>query len=335
MAYLFLPMAVAGATIVLGLIARGIVFRTFRQRAIAGGGQFNAVFIKAFRSPIAIWILMLAIHLGPKTFSLSGRAQNTIARTLLVLFILSVTLALSRLAGLFIRALRAIVYQSCRKPGAYCRSCDWHGHRVGYAWCFDLADPDEIALGVGGIAVALALQDTLSNLFSGFYVSVAGQVHIGDYIKLDSGEEGYITDITWRSTFLRSLQNNVIIIPNSKMGKATITNYNLPEQAMSVSIAVSVSYDCNPLNVEEALMGIARKAAGDVPGLRSDPAPSVRLLQVLERRHWISPSVSLSINLPTSTSFNTNSENAPLPLCVMRIWRFPIQLARFACSRPI
>src|SRR5207237_8185676 len=132
------------------------------------------------------------------------------------------------------------------------------------------------ALGVGGIASALALQDTLSNLFSGFYVSLAGQVRIGDYIKLDSGEEGYISDITWRSTSIRSLQNNVIIIPNAKLAKATITNFDLPEQSMSVSVAVFVSYNCDPQLVENILIDEARKAVGQVPGLLAEPAAYVR-----------------------------------------------------------
>src|ERR1035437_2156416 len=52
----------------------------------------------------------------------------------------------------------------------------------------------------GRLAVALALQDTLSNLFGGFYVAVAGQVRLGDYVKLSSGEEGYVSDIGWRCT---------------------------------------------------------------------------------------------------------------------------------------
>jgi small-conductance mechanosensitive channel len=133
------------------------------------------------------------------------------------------------------------------------------------------------ALGVGGIAIALALQDTLSNLFSGFYVSLAGQVRIGNYIKLDSGEEGYITDISWRSTSIRSLQNNTIIIPNAKLAKATITNYDLPEQAMSVSVAVSVSYSSDPQAVENVLLDEAKKAVGQVPGLLADPPAIVRL----------------------------------------------------------
>ncbi len=87
------------------------------------------------------------------------------------------------------------------------------------------------ALGVGGIAVALALQDTLANLFAGFYVSLAGQLRVGDYIKLDSGGEGYITDITWRSTTIRALQNNLIIVPNAKLAQAIVANYHLPRNA--------------------------------------------------------------------------------------------------------
>src|SRR5436309_9203946 len=110
------------------------------------------------------------------------------------------------------------------------------------------------------IAIALALQDTLAYLFSWFYVSLTGQVRIGDYIKLDSGEEGYITDISWRSTSVRSLQNNIIIIPNAKLAKATITNYDLPEQAMGVSLAVSVSYDCDPQRIENVLLDEVKKA---------------------------------------------------------------------------
>ena len=132
------------------------------------------------------------------------------------------------------------------------------------------------ALGVGGIAIALALQDTLSNLFSGFYVSVAGQIRVGDYIRLDSGDEGYVTDITWRSTSLRSLQNNVIIIPNAKLAKATITNFDLPEQSMSVSVGVSVSYNCDPQVVEDILIDEAKKAVGQVQGLLAEPSPYVR-----------------------------------------------------------
>jgi small-conductance mechanosensitive channel len=80
----------------------------------------------------------------------------------------------------------------------------------------------------GRLAVALALQDTLSNLFGGFYVAVAGQVRLGDYVKLSSGEEGYVSDIGWRCTTFRAQTHNMIIVPNAKLAQSIVTNYCLP-----------------------------------------------------------------------------------------------------------
>ena len=133
------------------------------------------------------------------------------------------------------------------------------------------------ALGVGGLAVALALQDTLGNLFGGFYITIAGQVRLGDYIKLNTGEEGYVTDISWRSTTLRMRSNNFIIVPNSKLAQAIVTNFNLPEKGMVVSVQVGVSYDADPDHVERVLLEVAKQAAIDVEGISADREPSVRL----------------------------------------------------------
>jgi len=133
------------------------------------------------------------------------------------------------------------------------------------------------ALGVGGLAVALALQDTLSNLFAGFYVAVAGQVRLGDYIKLDSGSEGYVTDIGWRSTTIRALANNYIIVPNSKLAQSIVTNYHLPEKRMSSQLQVGVSYDADPGQVERVLLEIAAAGVREIPGMLAEPAPSVAL----------------------------------------------------------
>jgi small-conductance mechanosensitive channel len=131
------------------------------------------------------------------------------------------------------------------------------------------------ALGVGGLAVALAMQDTLSNLFGGFYVAVAGQVRLADYIKLNTGEEGYVTDIGWRSTTIRSLGNSMIIVPNAKLAQAIVTNYDLPEKRMAAMVEVRVSYDCDPDQIERVLLDVAARGTREIPGLLADPAPSV------------------------------------------------------------
>jgi small-conductance mechanosensitive channel len=132
------------------------------------------------------------------------------------------------------------------------------------------------ALGVGGLAVALALQDTLSNLFSGIQIIVSKKINPGDYIKLDNGDAGYVSDITWRNTTIRALQNNVMVIPNSKLASAIITNYTLPEKELAVLIDVGVSYDSDLDLVEKATIETAREVMKTVVGGVPDFEPFVR-----------------------------------------------------------
>ena len=72
-------------------------------------------------------------------------------------------------------------------------------------------------LGIGGIAVALAVQPTLSNFFAGSYLAGGGIVRPGDFVELENGFQGYIVDVGWRSTRLRTPYNNLVVIPNSRL----------------------------------------------------------------------------------------------------------------------
>lgn len=132
------------------------------------------------------------------------------------------------------------------------------------------------ALGVGALAVALALQDTLSNLFSGLQVIASRQIRIGDYVKLNTNEEGYVSDITWRNTIIKALSNNYIIVPNSKIASAIVTNYSLPEKEMSVLVDVSVSYDSDLEKVETVTIKVAREVLLTTTGAVKDSDPFIR-----------------------------------------------------------
>jgi small-conductance mechanosensitive channel len=143
-------------------------------------------------------------------------------------------------------------------------------------WHFDLSvAPLLTALGVGGLAVALALQDTLSNVFGGFYVAVARQVQMGDYVKLNTGEEGYVTDIGWRCTTFRAQANNMIIVPNAKLSQAIVTNYSLPEKWIGSGVQVTVAMDSDPDLVERVLLEIGRQGVPEIPGMRAGTEPAV------------------------------------------------------------
>ncbi|MEK7865683.1 MAG: mechanosensitive ion channel domain-containing protein [Planctomycetota bacterium] len=132
-------------------------------------------------------------------------------------------------------------------------------------------------LGVGSVAVALALQDTLSNFFAGIYVSADKPIRVGDYVKLDTGDEGYVVEVSWRSTRLRTLGNNIVIVPNHKLGQCVITNFHLPEKVLRVPIPIMVSAEEDPARVEAVLIDEMGKAAEEVESMVADRPAQVRL----------------------------------------------------------
>lgn len=132
------------------------------------------------------------------------------------------------------------------------------------------------ALGVGALAVALALQDTLGNLFSGISVIAGKRVKPGHYIKLNSGEEGYIEDISWRSTVIQETNNNRIIVPNQKIATAIISNYNLSQEDLLVRIPMGVSYTSNLEEVDRICVEEAIKVQRELYGEHFDFQPFVR-----------------------------------------------------------
>ncbi|MBI4344093.1 MAG: mechanosensitive ion channel family protein [Euryarchaeota archaeon] len=132
------------------------------------------------------------------------------------------------------------------------------------------------SLGVATLAVGLALQDTLTNVFAGFYIVTDKPVRIGDYIRLENGDSGYVEDISWRSCRIRTLPNNVVVIPNSRLAQSVITNYYLPEPLMAVVIPCGVSYDSDLAKVEKVTVEAAKRILQEVPGGVKEFEPFIR-----------------------------------------------------------
>jgi small-conductance mechanosensitive channel len=132
------------------------------------------------------------------------------------------------------------------------------------------------ALGVGGLAVALALQPTLSNFFSGLHILATKKVRVGDFIRLDTGIEGYVMDISWRSTLVRQLANNMVIIPNAKLAEAIVINTHLPDKDVPVMVEVGVAYDSDLDLVEKVAIETAQEILKTVEGGVKSFDPAVR-----------------------------------------------------------
>lgn len=140
-------------------------------------------------------------------------------------------------------------------------------------------------LGVGSLAVALALQDTLANFFAGLYLLADRPIRNGDYIKMNdaggAGGEGFVESIGWRSSRLRTLANNTIIVPNTKLSQAILTNFHLPAAPLGMAVNVTLASDSDAAKVEAALNDELDRARTDLPALVGGK-PAARLADLTE-----------------------------------------------------
>ncbi len=142
---------------------------------------------------------------------------------------------------------------------------------------------------VGAVVIGLALQDTLGNLFAGLAIQIEKPFRVGDWVTI-GGQDGVVSEITWRATKMRTKAGNFVVVPNSVLAKDTITNYCEPSRALRLQVEVGASYDVPP-NVVKAVI---REALEQAPGILHD-RPSEALLAdfgasaVMYRvRFWIS-----------------------------------------------
>jgi small-conductance mechanosensitive channel len=131
---------------------------------------------------------------------------------------------------------------------------------------------------VSSLAVALALQDTLSNFFSGVYLLLDKPIRPGDFVRIgDGGQEGYVETIGWRSTHLRTLAPSLVIVPNATLSKAVITNFRAMNPRLLLATPFEVTLDSDPDAVMRALSEEAA-AIVKVAGVAETPAPVARFV---------------------------------------------------------
>jgi len=278
----FIPALLAVVCIVALLIIRGAAFRLFRAWARRTETKIDDMVVTSLRTPSLFWSVALGIYIGVALSDLPERYIFTISTIIHVIVILSITIAAANLSG---RIFKGYIQQSnlpLPTTGLAYGMLKGIILVIGFLIILSVLGisitPLITALGVGGLAVALALQDTLANLFAGIHILVEKSIRVGDFIKLETGQEGFVDDITWRTTRVRMLPNNMVVIPNSKLAQSVVTNYCLPEKKMSLLIPVGVSYSSDPDTVEKILIEEAKKAVGNVPGLLGDPEPFVRFI---------------------------------------------------------
>ena len=276
------PVAAAIGSALVLLVLRAVLGRFLRRRAVHAEPRIDEIIIGTLRLPSLFWCLAVGLYIGVALSDLTELHVFYINKTVHVVIILSVTLAASNLAGKIFR--NYIGRTSFPLPstglayGVLKGTIVMVGVLITLSFLGVSIAPLITAMGVGGLALALALQDTLSNLFAGMHILMEKSIRVGDFVRLETGQEGYIEDITWRTTRIRMLPNNMVVIPNNKLSQSVVTNYFLPEKRMALSVAVSVSASSDPDKVEALLLNEATKATGEIDGMLADPGPTVRLI---------------------------------------------------------
>lgn len=132
-------------------------------------------------------------------------------------------------------------------------------------------------LGIGTVALGLALQSTLGSFFAGLRIVSEKPLDTGDYIEFQSGElQGFVEDVGWGFTKVRTLQNNLVIVPNSYIVDNSFVNDNLPSPEASLWLACGVDYGSDLEKVEKVTVGVAKKIQRNTPGAVSDFEPFIR-----------------------------------------------------------
>lgn len=283
-------LSVAGiiaASILVGLLIQKLLSMWARRAAKKTTNPWDDVLVESLSGYIIVWFFLIGlavifkfVHLRPETLKILQRGIGVIG----ILSGVSFGVRLSK------KAIEVYVDKFVDVPTSIFKNAAVIViYLLGFVIALDYLGVSVTALvtamGVGGLGVALALQETFTNMISGLNILMTKKIRPGDYVLVDGDriQEGIVTDITWRNTTIRSPENNLIIIPNSKLGQAVITNVHMPEKEMGLFVPVMVGYDNDLRAVERLTLEVAREALAHpdrgVPGFE----PRIRFNAFTER----------------------------------------------------
>ncbi len=266
----FHPLLFIACGVIVGWLFEAIILKRLRRWTSKLPWRGDDIIITGIRGLGFTWCALAGLYAALLNATLTPAVFASFQRILLILAIASGTVGAARVLAGFVRLYAHHLESVLPSSSLFTNLTRIVVYLIGALIIFDSLGisitPILSALGIGGLAVALALQDTLANLFAGLQVLLSRQIRQGDYVKLNTGEEGYVADITWRNATLRALPNNLIVVPNAKLSSAIVTNYYLPECELAVLVDLGVSYNSDLKKVEEVTTQVAKEVMTKVQG---------------------------------------------------------------------
>ncbi len=274
-----LPIIILASGIFVGAVVEFILLDRFKKIADRTKWEGDEVIIRSMRGLTLLWFSLIGSYFAAINTPLSDVVIEHGKKIILVALILTTTIFLSKLIVGFVSVYTEKLSGKLPVSSIFSNITRFIIYAIGVLIVLQSLGisitPILTALGVGGLAVALALQDTLSNLFAGFHILASKNIRPGDYVKLQTGEEGYIVDINWRVTSIKA-PDHLIVIPNSKVSSSLLLNYYLPEQKTILRVPVFVSHNSDLSKAEEVSIATAKEIINEMDGSSIEDEPLVR-----------------------------------------------------------
>ena len=272
-----IPVGIIICTIVLGWFFRTYVHRRLEKLTKLTKWQGDDVILKAVQSSSILWFFLAGVYFAADNSPIPDQIAKAIKVVSISVLILSITFALSKtvvgLLQLYSRKTEGVLQSTTMFTNMARIIIITIGLLVIFQTLGISITPVLTALGVGGLAVSFALKDTLSDFFAGLHILLSGKLKPGDLVALESGERGTVENISWRDTNIRDREDNLIVIPNSRVSTALITNFDVPKKEMVVRVSCGVSYDSDLEHVERVSLEVAKEVVENVPGGISGSRP--------------------------------------------------------------
>lgn len=272
------PVAVAIGGLLLGYFVQRLTIPLLTRLASRSTWRYDDLLVDAIKWPMVLWFALGGLRIAVRMLPLAPRTDAALGVATLIIAIISVTWAASRFAAGMVRG--STLAGAAGKVSLLASVARWTVIIVGALVVLQTLGvritPLITALGIGGLAVGLALQDTLANFFSGIRILAAQKIRPGDFITLESGQEGWVEDITWGQTTIRQPSNNLVIVPNARLAGAITVNYDLPIRTQNFVVQLGVAYGSDLERVERVCLEVATEIQKTVPEANPDFVPVLR-----------------------------------------------------------
>ena len=273
----------SGLVLLASVIVAQIVYRfmkgTIMKFVIKTQTYTDDALVNMMTVPIFYLIIFGGLYLSLRSLSLMQPYVGGINTVFFIVAVFLVVMAFSRLLSSgfshWFKAQRGVQ----KTPKLITKIINGVVYLIGLLVIFNFFNiavtPLLATLGLGALAVGLALQPTLSNFFAGLRILSDKPINVGDYVELDKNS-GYVEDIGWNTTRIRTLHSTMVVVPNSKLADSIVVNSSLPKREVGVQVNCGVSYHSDLDKVERIVLDVARKVQKNTPGAVNSFQPFMR-----------------------------------------------------------